>query len=160
MSSSTSISDARRTAWWLLGALASVVALLLVLEAVLHLAPTAKGLHRANPASAASSARLVRNQPYTFSMGWDLRHVVRGRTNSMGFISPHEYAGDKSAVALIGDSFAEGEMLAWPESLAGRLDTLAAGRRKVFNFGLSGASLPHYLGIAREMRAQFSFAAA
>src|SRR3954468_9690541 len=114
MSSSTSTSELRRAAWWLAGALASVVALLLVFEGLLHLAPTAKGLHRANPSSAAASARLVRDQTYTFSMGWDLRHVVQGRTNSMGFIAPHEYARDVRALALIGDSFAEGEMLAWP----------------------------------------------
>src|SRR4051812_42784057 len=160
MSSSTSTSDLRRAAWWLAGALAAVAALLLALEGVLRLAPTAKGLHRANPASASSSARLVRNQEYTFSMGWDLRHVVRGRTNSMGFISPHEYQPDARAIALIGDSFAEGEMLAWPESLAGRLDARSEGRLRAFNFGLSGASLPHYLGIAREMGKQFRLDAA
>src|SRR5262245_51555844 len=130
MSSSTSISR-------LLGAAASVLALLLALEGLLHVVPTAKGLHRANPPSPRSSARLVRNTEYTFSMGWDLRHVVRGRTNSMGFISPHEYAAGTRAIALIGDSFAEGEMLAWPESLAGRLDARAAGGARVFNFGLS-----------------------
>src|ERR1051326_697213 len=147
MSSSTSISR-------LLGAAAAVLALLLALEGLLRFAPTAKGLHRVNPASAASSARLVPNQEYTFSMGWDLRHVVRGRTNSMGFISPHEYRRDARAIALIGDSFAEGEMLAYPESLAGRLDARYGGELRAFNFGLSGASLPHYLGIAREMGGQ------
>jgi hypothetical protein len=160
MSRSTSTSGARRAAAWALGAIASVVFLLLALEGVLRFAPTAKGLHRANPPSSASSARLVRNQEYTFSMGWDLRHVVRGRTNSMGFISPHEYQPDARAIALIGDSFAEGEMLAFPESLAGRLDARSGGRLKAFNFGLSGASLPHYLGIAREMGSKFQLDAA
>jgi hypothetical protein len=140
--------------------MASVAVLLVALEGLLRVVPTAKGLHRENPASAASSARLVANREYTFSMGWDLRHVVRGRTNSMGFISPHEYAGEGRAIALLGDSFAEGEMLAWPESLAGRLDASSRGRAPVFNFGLSGASLPHYLGIAREMGAKFRFGAA
>ena len=160
MSSSTSISDAKRAAWWLLGAASSVLVLAFVLEAMLRLLPAGSNLHRENPQRPLSSARLVRNLDYTFSMGWDLRYVVRGRTNSMGFISPHEYRRDQPAIALIGDSFAEGEMLSYEDSLVGHLDALADGGLRTFNFGLSGASLPHYLGIAREMGPEFRFTGA
>jgi hypothetical protein len=138
-----------------------LLALLALAELALRLLPAPKGLHRENPQAQISSARLVRSQPYVFSMGWDLRHVVRGRTNAMGFLSPHEFdAGAGPAVALIGDSFAEGEMLAYEESLAGRLEARSAGAIRAFNFGLSGAALPHYLGIAREMGGLFRFDAA
>jgi hypothetical protein len=160
MSSSTSISEAKRAAWWLLGALASLLALGLVLEAGLRLLPAGSDLHRENPQRARSSARLVRNLDYTFSMGWDFRHVVHGRTNGMGFISPHEYREGERAIALLGDSFAEGEMLSYEDSLAGQLDARTAGGVRTFNFGLSGAALPHYLGVAREMGPQFRFGAA
>ncbi|HZC77813.1 MAG TPA: hypothetical protein VE258_08705, partial [Ktedonobacterales bacterium] len=91
MSSSTSTSEAARIAAWTAGALAAVFVLLVAAEGVLRLLPAGGGLHRENPRSTASSARLVRNQNYSFSMGWDLRHVVHGRTNSAGFISPYEY---------------------------------------------------------------------
>ena len=134
--------------------------LALALEGLLHLLPAGSDLHRENPREAHASARLIRNADYTFSMGWDLRYVVRGRTNSMGFISPHEYRRDERAIALLGDSFAEGEMLGYEDSLAGNLDKRAPNGTRTFNFGLSGAALPHYLGIAREMGTQFHFDAA
>jgi len=143
------------------GVLLAAVVLCLVAELALRVLPSAKDLHRENPRAPASSARLLRSQPYTFSMGWDMRHVVRGRTNAMGFLSPHEYQPNaRHALALIGDSFAEGEMLAYEESLAGHLESQSGGRLHPYNFGLSGAALPHYLGMAREMGSQFRFAAA
>jgi hypothetical protein len=160
MSSSTSISELKRATAWLAGAAAAVLALCVAFEGLLRFLPSGSDLHRENPRSPASSARLVRSYRYTFSMGWDLRYVVRGRTNAMGFISPHEYRGDVPSIALLGDSFAEGEMLSYEDSLAGHLDALSKGRVPTYNFGLSGAALPHYLGMAREMGARFKFAAA
>ena len=160
MSSSTSISELKRAGAWLSGAAAAVLALCVALEGLLHFLPSGSDLHRENPQSPASSARLVRNYQYTFSMGWDLRYVVHGRTNSMGFISPHEYRSDVQSIALLGDSFAEGEMLSYEDSLVGHLDALSKGRVQTYNFGLSGAALPHYLGIAREMGPRFAFKAA
>src|SRR4029077_5670662 len=103
---------------------------------------------------------LVANHDYTWSMGWDLRHVVKGKTNAMGFIAPYDYATDKPAVALLVDSCGEAQMLSYEESLAGRLDARLGSGMRAFNFGLSGAALPHYLGIAREMGSRFRFSAA
>ena len=137
-----------------------MLALAIALEGLLRFLPAGSDLHRENPREARASARLVRNLDYTFSMGWDFRYVVRGRTNSMGFISPHEYRRGERAIALLGDSFAEGEMLRYEDSLAGNLDRRVPAGVRTFNFGLSGAALPHYLGIAREMGAQFHFDAA
>jgi hypothetical protein len=151
-----------RAGLWLLGALAGVLVLLALIELGLGLLlPSARGLHRDNPSSPVSSARFVPNQEYSFAMGWDLRHKVRGRTNAMGFLSPHQFdAAAKPVVALFGDSFTEGEMLAYAESLPGQLEAQSGGAIVPFNFGLSGASLPHYLGMAREMGARFQFDAA
>ena len=160
MSSSTSTSRARHVAAWTAGGLTAVLVLLLAAEFVLRLLPAGGGLHRENPRSAVSSARLVRNQRYTFSMGWDLRHVVHGRTNSAGFISPYEYRDQPGVIALLGDSFAEGEMLAYDESLAGHLESQSGGRLRAYNFGLAGAALPHYLGMAREVGRELHVAAA
>lgn len=149
-----------RLAAWLAGLAATLVAFGIAAEGLLRLLPTGTTLHRENPQGPTSSTRLVRNHQYTFSMGWDLRYVVHGRTNAMGFISPHEYRSDVQSIALLGDSFAEGEMLSYEDSLAGHLDALTRGRLQTYNFGLSGAALPHYLGMAREMGARFRFKAA
>jgi len=143
-----------------LGALAVALTLLVAMELGLRLLPIAKGVHRQNPQSADSSTRLLAHHDYTFSLGWDLRHVVHGHTNDMGFISPHEYTASRPAVALLGDSFVEGEMLSYEESLAGHLDAALGGRAQAFNFGMSGAAMPHYLGIAREMAERFRFTGA
>src|SRR3954468_8403914 len=100
MSSSISTSELKRLSAWLAGLAATLLAFGFAAEAVLRVLPSGTDLHRENPQGPASSARLVRNHQYTFSMGWDLRYVVRGRTNSMGFISPHEYRPDVQSIAL------------------------------------------------------------
>ena len=158
MNSSISISEFGRA---LAGAVAAALVLVVVLEITLRVLPIVSGVHRQSPhASRATSARLVPNHEYTWSMGWDLRHVVKGKTNSMGFIAPYDYATDRPAIALLGDSFVEAQMLSYDESLAGRLDARLGGAMHAYNFGLSGAALPHYLGIAREMGSRFRFSAA
>lgn len=141
----------------LLGAMAVVAVMLILMEVMLRVLPIVSGVHRQNPPSAHASARLTPGHAYRWSLGWDLRHVVHGRTNDMGFLSPHEYSREQPAIALIGDSFVEAQMLAHEESLAGHLDAHARGKLHTFNFGISGAALPHYLGIAREMGEQFQF---
>src|SRR2546423_5115942 len=160
MNSSTSTSEMKAAVLRVLGALVIGLVLLVAMEVALRLLPIARGVHRQNPQSAGSSTRLLAHHDYTWSLGWDLRHVVRGRTNDMGFISPHEYTAGRPAVALLGDSFVEGEMLGYEESLAGRLDAALGGRAQAFNFGMSGAAMPHYLGIAQEMGEKFRFAGA
>lgn len=160
MSSSTSTSELRALGLRILGALAVAFVLLVAMELVLRMLPIVNGVHREDPQSPGTSARLIAHRDYTWSIGWDLRHVVHGRTNAMGFPSPREYTPDQRAVALLGDSFVEAYMLRYDESLAGQLDALWGGRMHAFNFGLSGASLPHYLGMAREMGSRFTFDAA
>jgi hypothetical protein len=160
MSSSTSISRINYLARCALGVMASALVTFLALEGGLRMLPVVGGVHRADPQSDHASARLEPHREYTNSMGWDLRHVVHGRTNESGFLSPHEYVAGRRAVALLGDSFVEAQMLRYEESLAGHLDALWKGRARTYNFGLSGASLPHYLGMAKEMGARFRFDAA
>ena len=147
----------RRLGAGMFGAVAVVVILLIIAEAALRILPIVSGVHRQNPHSPRSSARLTPGHAYRWSLGWDMRHVVHGRTNNLGFLSPHEYSREQPAIALIGDSFVEAQMLAHEESLAGHLDAHARGRLRTYNFGISGAALPHYLGIANEMGEQFQF---
>jgi hypothetical protein len=143
-----------------LGALAGGLALLLAAELALRALPIARAIHPQDPPSAAASMRLAPNRAYTWSIGWDLRYVVHGKTNSMGFLSPREYRADRRAIALFGDSFAEAQMLDYRDSIAGHLEARLGERLEVFNFGVSGAALPHYLGVARELGSSFPFEAA
>jgi hypothetical protein len=160
MSSSISTSERHTLTLRILGALAAGLALLLAAELVLRALPIARAIHPQDPPSAAGSMRFAANRAYTWSIGWDLRNVVHGKTNNMGFLSPREYTAEKRAIALFGDSFAEAQMLDYGESIAGRLETHFHDRLDVFNFGLSAASLPHYLGMARELGSSFRFEAA
>jgi hypothetical protein len=144
----------------IIGAVAGALIVLVAAELLLRGLPIARGVHPQDPASAAASTRMVPNRAYTWSIGWDLRNVVQGKTNSMGFLSPREYTADRHAIALFGDSFAEAQMLDYQESLAGRIEAHFRGAVDVFNFGLSGASLPHYLGMARELGPSLRFQAA
>lgn len=158
MSSSISTSEWRARGLRALGALAAALVLLTAAELVLRGLPIARGVHPQDPPTPEASTRLAPNRSYTWSIGWDLRNPVRGRTNAMGFLSPREYRKDRRAIALFGDSFAEAQMLEYEESLAGQLEAHFPDL-EVFNFGLSGAALPHYLGMAREVSA-FRFEAA
>ena len=160
MNSSTSTSRLKFFLLYVLGALAPLLIMFAAVEGTLRLLPVIGGVHRADPQSPSASARAVAHRDYTSSMGWDMRHVVYGRTNGMGFLSPHEYTPARRAVALLGDSFVEAQMLRYDESLAGQLEARWGGRVHPYNFGMSGASLPHYLGMAREMGSQFTFDAA
>jgi len=109
MNSSISISEFFRG---LLGALAAVAALVVVLEIVLRVLPIVSGVHRQSPHSGAASARLVANHDYRWSMGWDLRHVVHGKTNAMGFISPYDFEiGRKVARVMCGGELEPGSLV-------------------------------------------------
>jgi hypothetical protein len=142
------------------GILIGIFVLLAVAEITLRLLPVPQGIYRDHPQTPLASARLVANRDYTWSLGWYLRQVVHGRTNSLGFAAPYEFTTDTPAVALFGDSYVEAIMLNYAESLAGRIDGHFHDQIPTFNFGISGAGLPHYLGLARETSAQFQFSAA
>jgi hypothetical protein len=124
----------------LLGALAVI----LLIEIVLARLPVIAGIHAGPPDDTWPSARLVPNSRFTYSAGWDLRNVHRGRVNNMGFVAPHDYVRGEAAILVFGDSFVESLMNPYGDTLQGRLGV--AGQ--VYNFGVSGAALSDYLGNA------------
>lgn len=80
---------------------------------------------------------------FIMATGWDLQRVQRHRSNNFGFLSRHEFEPDPNAVALIGDSFVEANMLPASE----RLDSLLEIRlrtRRVYALGGPGSSLLDY----------------
>ncbi|MFT4100943.1 MAG: hypothetical protein QM674_07880 [Burkholderiaceae bacterium] len=164
MSSSTSTSDPA-TPWRVIGLRAAGIGLgglllALVLQLALSQLPVVAGIHYADPRPGTPTARYT-SGPYVNSLSWDLRLPVRGRVNGEGFLAPFEYETGKPVIGLFGDSFVEGLMVPFDESLAGQLQARAAASpnaglpTSAYNFGFSAAALPHYLGLGRELAARY-----
>jgi hypothetical protein len=126
--------------------LASVVFCLLAAEIVLRFLPVATGL-RSTPVNAADPILdFTPNRPFVNSLGWDLRNVVRGRTNNAGFVNDQDYVREgPPLLAVIGDSFIEAQMVAYPETIQGRLAAWFDGKFRVYSFAASGAPLSQLL---------------
>ena len=138
--------------------------LVLVLLIVLPWLPVLGGVHYANPEP---GARSMRYEPGEFvnSLSWDLREPVHGHINEQGFLSPFDFRTDQPAVAMFGDSFVEGLMVPYAKTISAQVQARLGSKPgtpalTAYNFGLSGASLPHYLGLAREVGATYDFKAA
>ena len=80
---------------------------------------------------------------FIMATGWDLQRVQRHRSNNFGFLSRHEFEPDPNAVALVGDSFVEANMLPASERLDAQLEARLATRR-VYALGGPGSSLLDY----------------
>lgn len=94
------------------------------------------------------------NQEFVVSTGWNLRNAQRHRANNYGFLTERNFAPDPRAIALIGDSFVEANMLAEPDRLGGQLESLLAPQ-PVFVLGAPGTSLLDYAERARFARERF-----
>jgi hypothetical protein len=101
---------------------------------------------------------MIPDSEYTYSSGWNLQNVHRGRINNYGYASPQDYRADPDGhrveVAVFGDSYVEALMNEYPDTLPGLL-----GERldhAVLNFGMSGAEMPDYLGISSLVRSEFT----
>jgi hypothetical protein len=77
------------------------------------------------------------------STGWDLRNAQQPQANAQGFLADHDFVRDPNAVALIGDSYVEGGMLAAEERAGAQLERLLPGRQ-VFAMGSPGTALLDY----------------
>lgn len=139
----------RSTAFFLLGALLALSAV----EASLRLLPVSTSTRTGyyiHP--------LILTYPphykFTVSTGWNLRNAQHHRTNNYGFLTHHDFAPNPQAIALIGDSFVEANMLAEPDRLSGQLESLL-GPQPVFALGEPGTSLLDYAERARFARERF-----
>src|SRR3979409_233070 len=75
----------------LLTVAASVAFTLLLLEGVLRFLPVARAPPVQPPTAENPIQRYVPKQPFTWSFGWNLAHVVRGHSNAQGFIADYDY---------------------------------------------------------------------
>src|ERR1043165_7534073 len=130
----------------LLLSLASIAFCLLSAEVVLRFLPVSTGL-RSMPVTAADPVlHFTPNRPFLNSLGWTMHNVVQGRVNNAGFVNDQDYVRDgPPLIAVIGDSFIEAQMVAYPETLQGRLPAAFKEKFRGYSFAGSGAPLGQYL---------------
>lgn len=127
---------------------AGLLAALLLTEALLRLLPVNSGVRMAATDSAMPYARYLPRQEFTYSFGWAMRNARRGTTNAVGGNNsppPHDGAG----LMLVGDSYIESFMLAYPDTVQGRLQGAVPGG--VFTVAASANGLADSLQIARQL---------
>src|SRR5207244_3839296 len=96
----------------------------MALAAALHRLPVKNGLAGGDPTPDWPTHRLRPDVHYTFSDAWDLRNVHRGFTNNMGYVAPFPYRPGSDGIAVVGNSFIEGLMNRYEETLQGQLARL------------------------------------
>jgi len=133
----------------LAGLATGVAASVLILEGLLRLLPIQQGLNAADFSAAWPIERLEGPGRYTYSMDWDLHNVRHGRINAMGYPAPFDYVPGSPAIAVIGDSFVEGLMNDYADSLQARLQQTVGSAPTVMGFARSGTGLPDYLAMTR-----------
>jgi hypothetical protein len=138
---------------------------LLLLEGALRLLPVLNGTYAADPRDAWPVHTMIPNTGYTYSTGWNLQNIHRGRINNYGYVAPFDYsrtdvgrANDSGAgtIAVFGDSYIEAVMNTFGDTLQGSLNDYLKTPRTVLNFGSAGAEMPDYLGTAPLVRRDFS----
>lgn len=75
--------------------------------------------------------------------GWDLKNAQRNCANNDGFIARHDFSHDERAIALIGDSFVEANMLPPESRLADQLEANLSDKH-VYPLGGPGSNLLDY----------------
>lgn len=131
-----------------------ILGTLLLLEALIRVAPVIAGTYAADPRAHWPVHTMIPNSSYTMSTGWNLRNVHHGRINNYGYASPSDYRPGHGDVAVFGDSYVESLMNDYGDSLSGSLHELLG--LDVLNFGMSGAEMPDYLGTAALVGKEFS----
>lgn len=126
-----------------IGAALAIVALELVLRAL----PVFSGMAPAAVNAAQPVLHFVPDVEFTYSRGWNLRGVNRGRINNVGFVNDQDYTPEQvpPIVAVIGDSYVEAAMIPYGQTFHGQLAAMLGDRARVYSFGMSGAALSQYL---------------
>jgi hypothetical protein len=80
---------------------------------------------------------------FTIATGWDLRNSQNNCTNNYGFLADRDFVHDPQAIALIGDSFVEANMLPAQLRLGAQLQAKLPNQA-VYAMGGPGSSLLDY----------------
>ena len=142
---------------WLLrlvSALIGVTVLLAALELTFWILPVREATPRLAPSGTDRVTRFRPNEQRRYSAGWDFYLVNEMRTNSAGWVSDIDYVrrANTPLVAVVGDSYVQGEHVRWSDTCHGRLARRLDGEIRVYSFSMSMAPLSQYLGYAEHAR--------
>ena len=135
---------------------AGIAGTLLLLEAALRVLPVLRGTYAADPRASWPIHTMIPNTQFTYSTGWNLQNIHRGRINNFGYAAPIDYEPGRGGIAVFGDSYVESLMNEYGDTLQGALNDYLEAPRKVMSFGMSGAEMPDYLGTASLVRDRFA----
>jgi hypothetical protein len=91
---------------------------------------------------------------FVIATGWDLSNAHRYRSNNYGFLTRKDFIFDQNAIALIGDSYVEANMLKEDDHLSFQLEKILRNR-SVYALGGPGSSLLDYAERARFAHEKF-----
>ena len=142
---------------WLLrlsSALIGVTVLLAALELTFWILPVREATPRLPPSGSDRITRFRPDEQRRYSAGWDFFLVNEMRTNNAGWVSDIDYVrtADTPLVAMVGDSYVQGDHVAWRDTCHGRLARRLNGAFRVYSFGINGAPLSQYLAYAQHAR--------
>jgi hypothetical protein len=129
----------------------STMLTLVAIEIILRFLPVAYAPPVEPPTAVNPIQRYAANTPFTWSLGWNFYHVVRGHSNAQGFIADYDYdpAATTPLIAVVGDSFMEGFREPFADTLTGRLQKRLGERGRAYAFAQSGAPLSQYVAYAQ-----------
>lgn len=81
---------------------------------------------------------------FVLATGWNLSNAHHHRSNNYGFLTRRDFLPNANAVALIGDSYVEANMLREDDRLGMQLENKLGENRPVYAFGGPGSSLLDY----------------
>lgn len=121
--------------------------ILLTLEAIFRLLPTAMGARMLAVHEKQPIAQFMPNREFVWSRDWDLKYPTRNRVNNAGFIHDGDYDPNATSplLAIIGDSYIEALTVPHDRTVQGRLAKAVEGHGRVYSFARSGAPLSQYL---------------
>ncbi|MCB1961106.1 MAG: hypothetical protein KDE68_11400 [Rhodocyclaceae bacterium] len=140
----------KRLALFLLGCLSVLVAAELVFQMLPVSTATASGYH--------IDPRILtypRHHRFTIATGWDLKNAQHHTSNNYGFVDNRDFVRDPTALAVIGDSFVEANMLPEGQRIGPALERLLDDT-PVYSMGGPGSSLFDYLARAQFAQAHFA----
>ena len=140
-----------------MSALIGTAVVLVVAELAFWLLPLSDPTPRFIPTGNDRIVRFHPNRERVYSRGWKFDIINTTRTNNAGWVSDIEYVREANTplLAVVGDSYVQGDHLPWQDTCHGRLSNRLEGKIRVYSFGMNGAPLSQYLAYAEHARDEY-----
>jgi hypothetical protein len=141
---------------FIVGALLAVAGL----ECLFRVLPISTGLYRTEQNARWPLQDNESSLRFTYSQGWDMQNVHKGKTNNYGHVTPFDYRPRSGPAIVIGDSFVESLMNDYSDTIQAQLGDLLGSRQSVYGLGANGLSASDYLALSAMAASEFSPTAA